>query len=604
MTCFTHKFAVAMVLLLFPHFAAARPQYHQSPTDLADEQQKAREEARKAWAEQCGAAFEAAHPGRGLYFLTGPETGYYWKVGKAITTVVAENTSHNDGPPLEIEPIVTGQTTCNLLGLEAGKVAFALVQSDIAHDAWFGHPPVRRAPAQDITLVSPLFVEAVHIVTRPHLNLAQLSDLRGRRVWLGTENSLTVLTASRILEAAGLTSRDIAALDGRTDQKTCPKPAICQWSSAEALKALRRLDLDAVFQVGSVPFDSLHDAILPTDSDGQLLDAERNKKPCDAVRKARLNEPTLLDSELHLFNLDVNLVERLVADGSYIEQLIPPYGYCQQSATLTVGVRALLLTNLGGSDPVVTRLASVLNLHQREIETNLRQQMEVLQKSHGDPITGNPSRLSLLRVPTPPLLAVRYHPTIPGGKIYFNPAKELAENLAAAAGGLAIAFLALYRFRRFVGPWLARRGGLAAGLAAPVLLWVATSVMLKNLEGSVNEDFNTLFKSLLSTFEELLTYLTFGTFGTLGNAPVTQTGQTALNWSGRIFVAACGLLLVPAFLRSWWPKSWAIAKNWLMCLGHPRVPSPSPASFASAAATPTADSPGAPDHGVPFHPTP
>ncbi len=403
-------------------------------------------------------------PGRGLYFLTGPETGYYWKVGKAITTVVAENTSHNDGPPLEIEPIVTGQTTCNLLGLEAGKVAFALVQSDIAHDAWFGHPPVRRAPAQDITLVSPLFVEAVHIVTRPHLNLAQLSDLRGRRVWLGTENSLTVLTASRILEAAGLTSRDIAALDGRTDQKTCPKPAICQWSSAEALKALRRLDLDAVFQVGSVPFDSLHDAILPTDSDGQLLDAERNKKPCDAVRKARLNEPTLLDSELHLFNLDVNLVERLVADGSYIEQLIPPYGYCQQSATLTVGVRALLLTNLGG----IRSGGDTLGICAQSPSARDRDE-----SAPADGSVAEVARRPHHRKPLKTFASPRAHTASSvrcaiirrsqGAKSTSTPRKSLPKTWRQQPGDWRSRF---WRYTGFagLGPWLARRGGLAAWL--------------------------------------------------------------------------------------------------------------------------------------------
>jgi TRAP transporter TAXI family solute receptor len=572
------KFALAALILLLPLCAVARPQDHETPDQLAADEVKSDHDAKNQWEAHCQTVFTAADHHKRLTLLSGPTSGYYYLVGKAISDLVAEKTSQDQGTPLKIEPIATAQTTCNLLGLEAGKADFALVQSDIAHDAWFGHPPVRSSPAQNISLIAPLFVEAVHIVVRPHLNLAHLSDLRGRRVWLGAEHSLTALTSRRILDAAGLTSHDIAALDVCTAEKSCPKKPIREMSSTEALDALKRLDLDAIFQVGAVPFDSLHDALVPHDTSGQLLDVQRHKKLCDAVRKARTNDPSLIDTEVHLFNLDVDLVERLVADGSYVEQLIPPEAYCQANATLTVGLRALLLTNLGNSDPVVRRIAHTLNAHQRDVETNLRRQIIVMQNSHHDAVTGMPSRLTLLRVPTPLPLMVRYHPTIAAENLYFNPGNNTLRNVLFLAVALLILSLLLYRFRRYAGPWLARRGGWAVGLAAPVILWVVTALVLKHFEGDVNEDFNTLPSSLVSSFKNLFSYY-FGLFGTIGNAPVTQSGQAALNWCGRIFITLCGLVLAPTILKSCLPKLWAIAKAWLERLGRtptsPRAPTPS-----------------------------
>jgi TRAP transporter TAXI family solute receptor len=605
------KLALTVLFLTFPLCAVARAQSEEAPQQISDENRKADEAAfQKDWNEQCKSAFDRAKPVPGLHLLSGPNTGYYYKVGIAISKIVAGKASKNDGTPLEIQSISTEQTKCNLLGLETknpetGKkyTEFALVQSDIAHDAWYGHPPVRLTQAQDITLVAPLYVEAVHIIIRPHLNLAHLSDLRGRRVFMGPKGSLTVLSAKRILDAAGLTEAQIAELEKAevkpdTSIKACrksnsPRLPISDLDPECALMELRRFDVDAVFQVGAVPFDTVHDAIVPSDTNGQLLDSERHKKPCDAIRAARLRDPSLIDSELHLFNLDVDLVQRLVADGSYIEQLIPADAYCQESATLTVGVRALLLTNRGESDPAVGRIASIINQYQSDIETNLRQQVELEQKTHGDAVTGVPATLALLRVPTPAPLAVRYHPEITADKIYFSPGRRfVTRELPILAAGLLVLVFVLYGGRRVLGPWFARRGELAVGLPLLVILWVATSWLLRYFEGSVNEDFSSLPTALLSTVENLVGF---------GNGPITQSGQQWWSRCRWLALAIFGTMLLPS-LRQLWAKGWAIAKSRLLRLGH--APNPAPAPVPAPAPATDAPAHGATDHGLPSRPAP
>jgi TRAP transporter TAXI family solute receptor len=506
----------------------------------------------KKWASDCGADFEKNIPTSGRYFLTGPADGYYSKVGTAITEVIKDGRRSVDPRLLEIKAVNTKQTSCNLLGLETGHADFALVQSDVTHDAWFAHPPIRSTPARNITLVAPLFVEAVHIVFRPHLTLARLSDLRGRRVWLGTENSLTELTARRILDAAGLTSQDIDALAVCPARiKGCPKTPIRKMPLQDALEALKNLELDAVFQVSAVGFDTIRDALMNDETNGRLVEAElTGKDQCDALRRVRSDDPSLLESELRLFNLDVDLVERLVADGSYIERLIPPDAYCQQAATLTVGVSALLLTSLPSSDSIVGVFASAINQHQRDMEGHLHKEIADLQYKHNDPITGRPSKFPLLRLATPPSLLIRYHPTVATNKIYFSPTREYRRYGLLLAGSLVLAFAFLFYFRRFWGPWFASHAGLVAGLTTPVILWVVISIVLQQYEGTVNEGFKTLSASLLSTLKDLVASLTFGKLGSFGCAPVTQTGQTALDWSSRGFGIACSIILIPAIRSS------------------------------------------------------
>jgi len=591
------KLVLSAILLLSPLGPIARAQSEKNQQEITAELKKADQAVfERDWKEQCSSAFERAKPAPGLHLLTGPTTGYYYMVGLAISSVIADRTSRLDGKPLEIQSISTEQTKCNLLGLETKKTEFALVQSDIAHDAWFGHPPIRSTQAQDLTLVAPLYVEAVHIVIRPHLNLAHLSDLHGRRVWLGIENSLTVLSARRILDAAGLTTHDIDALDGcpRTALR-CPPESIGHISSEEALARLRSLDLDAIFQVGAVPFDSLRDKIVPSDTSGQLLDSERHKKPCDAVRAARLRDPSLIDSELHLFNLDVDLVQRLVADGSYIEQLIPADAYCQDNATLTVGVRALLLTNLPDSDPAVRQLAAAINGNQQLLETNLRRQVIVEQQAHGDPITGLPYKLSLLRVPAPGPLVVRYHPEITEEKIYFNPWKKFAtRELPVLAAGLLVLCLLLYTSRRMVGPWFARRGELAIGLPLLATLWVATSWLLNHLEGSLNEDFSSLPSAMLSTLENLVGF---------GSGPITQSGQQWWSRCRWLALGIFGTMLLPSIQRGL-VQLWAILKAWLLGMGHAPVHAPVHASASADAPAAGSPAPGPAGTSLPSHPAP
>lgn len=562
----THRSAAALFLvcgMLFLSFSEiARAQVaagvqtaELQAADKAREAEKQQHDLDEGhWKEYCGG--KTASGGKPI-FLTGPATGYYSKVGNAIAHVLSDKKALPGQPSLQMEPAETNQTGCNLLGLETGGAAFGMVQSDVAHDAWFGHPPVRRVPLQGVSLVAPLYVEAVHIVVRPHLNLAHLTDLKGRRVWLGTNHSLTVFTAKRILDAAGLTPEQVADLEKcekKEGKNDCPAKPITEMTSDDALEALKNLQLDAMFQVGPVPFDVLRDKIVPSDNAGHLLDAERQKHPCEAVRQARATDPTLRDSELHLFNLDLDLVDRLVADGSYIEQLIPADAYCQSDATLTVGVRALLLTNKEPSDASVSQIAKAIFANQRDIETKLRQLVEQEQLEHHDVVTGEPSKLPLLRVETPGALYARYHETIKGDKVYFDSWKIPWRRALIWALAALLGLAALYWWRGPVGRAMANHGNWPLAVFVFLCAWVGIAAWMKHYEGSVNEDFSTLPSAMLSTVLNLLGF---------GKDPITQNGQILWHWGAWLTRLIFFGLLLPDLRRLVKPGWWMRFRKWL-----------------------------------------
>src|SRR2546421_12275798 len=83
--------------------------------------------------------------------LTGSEQGNYYKLGSAIAKV-----AHNDGLDLCVE--TTTHSLYNVSELEAGRAEFAIAQSDVFHDAWYGHRPRFNERVRDVHLVQPLYL--------------------------------------------------------------------------------------------------------------------------------------------------------------------------------------------------------------------------------------------------------------------------------------------------------------------------------------------------------------------------------------------------------------------------------------------------------------
>lgn len=120
---------------------------------------------------------------------------------------------------------------------------FALVQNDIANNAYAGRGRFAGAPQRDLRAVASLFPETVQLVARANAGITSVADLRGKRVGIGQRGSGTRANALAILAANGIPDDGLAA----TFADTVP----------EAAKALAEGRIDALFVTMHAPAPEL-----------------------------------------------------------------------------------------------------------------------------------------------------------------------------------------------------------------------------------------------------------------------------------------------------------------------------------------------------------
>jgi TRAP transporter TAXI family solute receptor len=162
---------------------------------------------------------------------SGAAGGVYQPVAEAIARIARESAGLN--LPLTVES--TGASVANLQLLGAGKVQLALAQNDIAYYAEQGTtlPAFRGKELSNLRAIMSIYPEYVHVVASEASGIAQVTDLRGKRVALGPDGSGTEQNALQVLEASGLKVTDLGQAE-RLD-------------TAEAATRLRAGQLDAAF---------------------------------------------------------------------------------------------------------------------------------------------------------------------------------------------------------------------------------------------------------------------------------------------------------------------------------------------------------------------
>ncbi len=444
-------------------------------------------------AAQRGVAKEACVPSVPK-LLTGQAIGFYSTVGRAIQEVGGRYS-------LQICAVETDQTLTTPDLLDHGEYEFGLVQSDVAHDAWFGHPNFNYEHA--IGLISPLYVEAVHILVAPHLNIARVADLKGKKVWLGPKSSGTEYTARRVLKAAGL--------NPEADITPVPIPNGPQ-QLEQATKQLKEMNgLDAFFRVTVMPSTPLQSTLV-------------------SARRA---------NEIRLFSLDYDLVTRLSADGSYIPTLIPSGYYHQGQSTLTVGVEALLLASKSAKNADVLALAQLLRYHRAEIESRIAELVHATGAGRAQPDTS----LSLLSIPvSQALLSDIYSPDV--GELLYNRWRDsIRPLLPQFVGFLLILLLLVLWQRRIIRDAFRAQPNIFMLAGVTLAVWCIASGILYYFESSVNEQFNSFPRALRFGFLYLV--------GVHGYSPLTPNGQVAVDITKWVSVALLGGFATPLVRQGW-----------------------------------------------------
>lgn len=109
---------------------------------------------------------------------------------------------------LKIETKTTAGSAANVRLLSQNYLDAAIVQSDIAHDAFNGENNFEKSGSlEGYSAVVGMFTEACHIVVRKDSDINSVDDLLGKTVSIGEEESGSELNAKQILSAYGLNSK-------------------------------------------------------------------------------------------------------------------------------------------------------------------------------------------------------------------------------------------------------------------------------------------------------------------------------------------------------------------------------------------------------------
>jgi len=150
---------------------------------------------------------------------------------------------------------VTGGSVDNLklLGSKRSEVGFSMV--DAAWDALHGTGKFKeKVPMRTLAVVHPL---VMHVVTAEGRGVEKMSDLKGKRVSTGSPGSGTEVMAIRILEAYGISTKDIVQE---------------RLSVTEAANALKDRKIDAFLHAAGVPLPAVTDVAASPGTKVKLVD--------------------------------------------------------------------------------------------------------------------------------------------------------------------------------------------------------------------------------------------------------------------------------------------------------------------------------------------
>jgi len=168
-----------------------------------------------------------------LSIATGGTGGVYYPLGGGLAALMSKHL-----PGVEATAEVTTASVDNMKLLQADKVAVALTQPDIAWDAYQGQ---LKGFSEKIGVrsLAALYTNYMHIVALDGVGIKSINDLKGKRVSTGAPGSGTEIKGLRVLEAYGISPKDLKSQD--------------RLGAAESAGALKDRKLDAFIWDGGLP---------------------------------------------------------------------------------------------------------------------------------------------------------------------------------------------------------------------------------------------------------------------------------------------------------------------------------------------------------------
>nr|WP_181017851.1 TAXI family TRAP transporter solute-binding subunit [Sneathiella aquimaris] len=206
---------------------------------------------------------------------TGGTAYTYYPVGGVIANAISKPPGSREcgqGGSCGVDGLIASAVSSrgsvdNVNAIISGLRDSGFSQSDVAYWAYTGTGTMEgKAPAKDLRTIAALFEEHIHLVALEKSGINSVADLKGKVVSLDEPGSGTYVDAKLILEANGLTTKDVTAeaLKGNA-----------------ASEALRNGKIDAFFVVAGYPAGSLVELASAEDIKLVPIDGEAAKSLTD-----------------------------------------------------------------------------------------------------------------------------------------------------------------------------------------------------------------------------------------------------------------------------------------------------------------------------------
>ncbi len=248
---------------------------------------------------------------------TGWPSGSYFKYGEAFADYANKHDFKVFNYPSE-------GSLENGYRVNTDRIDFAILQSDVAEIIYKGWIEEDQLPVPDMRAVASLWPEAIHVITLEQSGIKNFSEIRGKKIAIGSLRSGTRFTALRIWQASGFERI-------KTENQM-------MLSRGNAIKALESGEVDAIIIAGAVPDPAIQD-----------LSQRR-----EDIRFIPLPQPII-----------TKLVEQ---NFSYYGHPIPAKTYPGQTESiLTLGITALLTASMQTQDEIVEQYMQLMSDGAEEI---------------------------------------------------------------------------------------------------------------------------------------------------------------------------------------------------------------------------------------------
>ncbi|MBZ4652847.1 MAG: transporter solute receptor, family [Peptococcaceae bacterium] len=188
-----------------------------------------------------------------ITIVTGGSSGPYFALGGAVAKLFNEKIP---GANASVQSTGASAVNATLLGEKKAELAFAM--NDVVSYAYTGTEVFKdKGAVKNLRGLASLYPNYVQVVTLAKTGIKSINDLKGKRVGVGAPGSGTEVNARQILEAYGITYKDI-------------KPDYLSY--AEAIEQMKNGAVDAAFLTSGLPNSNILD--LCTTQDVRIVPIE------------------------------------------------------------------------------------------------------------------------------------------------------------------------------------------------------------------------------------------------------------------------------------------------------------------------------------------